>query len=53
MLFLIQIGILMTDGYSNGGMSVAQAARQVKAAGINMFVVGITNKYVSTVCIIY
>lgn len=38
-----KIGILMTDGYSNGGMSVAQAARQVKAAGINMFVVGITN----------
>lgn len=44
----VQIGILLTDGRSNSGFSVYRAARQVKDAGINMFVVGITNKQVST-----
>ena len=34
----------MTDGYSNGDYNVHWAAEQVKQAGINMFVVGVTGR---------
>lgn len=38
-----KIGILMTDGRSNGGTTVSYAANEVKKLGVNMFVIGITN----------
>jgi len=36
----------MTDGRSNGGTTVQVASEEVKKLGVNMFVVGITNKYI-------
>ena len=39
--FLPKVGILITDGRSNYGYDVRSAAKQVKDAGISMFVIGI------------
>ena len=36
-----QIGILLTDGRSNQGHSVSDAARQLRQRGVNMFSIGI------------
>nr|XP_047123814.1 protocadherin Fat 4 [Hydra vulgaris] len=37
-----KIGILLTDGYSNGEIDVYYAAKRVKEAGISMFVIGVS-----------
>ena len=42
-VFFLQLGILMTDGYSNDGHTVRDASLKAKQAGINMFVIGITS----------
>ncbi|XP_065679969.1 protocadherin Fat 4 isoform X3 [Hydra vulgaris] len=38
-----KIGVLLTDGYSNGDVDVFYAAKRVKEAGISMFVIGVSD----------